>query len=130
MSEKNIESIMSVTLENLKAMVDADTIIGTPIYAGEVTLIPVSKVSFGLATGGSDLPSKNQAKVFGGGGGAGVTVTPIAFISVCGTHVKMLQVNATLTTADKIIEQVPELIDKVREMFEKKTVIESGDNLY
>ena len=125
MSEKNIESIMSVTLENLKAMVDADTIIGTPIYAGEVTLIPVSKVSFGLATGGSDLPSKNQSNVFGGGGGAGVTVTPIAFISVCGQNVKMLQVNATLTPVDKIIDQVPELLQRVREMFEKKTVIDS-----
>ena len=127
MPEKNIESIMSVTLENLKAMVDADTISGTPVYACDVTLIPVSKVSFGLATGGSDFPSKTQSKVFGGGGGAGVTVTPIALISVCGSNVKMLQVNANLTTTDKIIEQVPELLQKIREMFEKKTVIENGD---
>lgn len=123
MSEKNIESIMSVTLENLKAMIDADTIIGTPISVGDVTLIPVSKVSFGLATGGSDLPSKNQAKVFGGGGGAGVTVTPIAFISVAGTNVKMLQVNANQSTVDKFIESTPELIQKVKELFENKTVI-------
>ena len=127
MPEKNIESIMSVTLENLKAMVDADTIIGTPVYAGDFTLIPVSKVSFGLATGGSDFPSKTQSNVFGGGGGAGVTVTPIALISVCGSNVKMLQVNANLSTTDKIIEQVPELLQKIREMFEKKTVIENGD---
>ena len=71
MAEHNIESIMNVTLDNLKAMVDADTIIGTPISVGEVTLIPVSKVSFGLATGGSDIPSKNTSNLFGGGGGAG-----------------------------------------------------------
>ena len=125
MTEKNIESIMNVTLENLKAMVEADTVIGTPIYANDVTLIPVSKVSFGLVTGGSNFPSKTQSNVFGGGGGAGVTITPIAFISVCGTDVKMLQVNANLNTADKIIEQIPEVLQKIREMFEKKTVIEN-----
>lgn len=124
--QNNIESIMSVTLENLKAMVDADTIIGTPITVGEVTLIPVSKVSFGLATGGSDLPSKSSAAMFGGGGGAGVTVNPIAFISVSGTNVKMLQVNASVNTVDRLIDQAPELIQKVKDAFEKKTVIAEG----
>jgi sporulation protein YtfJ len=127
MAEHNIESIMNVTLDNLKAMVDADTIIGTPISVGEVTLIPVSKVSFGLATGGSDIPSKNTSNLFGGGGGAGVTVTPIAFISINGTNVKMLQVNATLSTVDKLIDQTPELIGKVKEFFEKKTVIDEQE---
>jgi len=124
MAEHNIESIMNVTLDNLKAMVDADTIIGTPVTVGEVTLIPISKVSFGLATGGSDIPSKNPANLFGGGGGAGVTVTPIAFISVCGSNVKMLQVNADITPVNKLIDEAPELIGKVKEFFNKKTVIE------
>ena len=124
MAEQNIESIMNVTLDNLKAMVDADTIIGTPVTVGEVTLIPISKVSFGLATGGSDIPSKNPANLFGGGGGAGVTVTPIAFISVCGSNVKMLQVNADITQVNKLIDEAPELIGKVKEFFNKKTVIE------
>ena len=124
MAEHNIESIMNVTLDNLKAMVDADTIIGTPVTVGEVTLIPISKVSFGLATGGSDIPSKNPANLFGGGGGAGVTVTPIAFISVCGSNVKMLQVNADITPVNKLIDEAPELIGKVKEFFNKKTIIE------
>ena len=123
MSERNIEGIMNITMDNLKALVDADTIIGTPITVGEVTLIPVSKVSFGLATGGSDFPTK-QASVFGGGGGAGVTVTPIAFISISGNCVKMLQVNNEQTTVEKIIESSPELLKKFKEVFEKKTVIE------
>lgn len=127
MSGNNIESIMNVTLENLKAMVDANTIIGTPINVGEVTLIPVSKVSFGLATGGSDIPTKTNSNLFGGGGGAGVTVSPIAFISINGTNVKMLQVNAQMTSVDKLIDQAPELIQKVKEFFEKKTVIEEQD---
>lgn len=124
MAEHNIEAIMNVTLENLKAMVDADTIIGSPVTVGEVTLIPVSKVSFGLATGGSDLPSKASSNLFGGGGGAGVTVTPIAFISVCGSNVKMLQVNAEQSPVTKLIDQGPEIIQRVKEIFEKKTVIE------
>lgn len=124
MAEHNIESIMNVTLDNLKAMVDADTIIGSPVVVGEVTLIPVSKVSFGLATGGSDLPSKQANPLFGGGGGAGVTVTPIAFISVTGTNVKMLQVNADQTPVNKLIDQAPELIQRIKETFEKKTIIE------
>ena len=123
MSERSIEGIMNITMENLKAMVDADTIIGTPITVGEVSLIPVSKVSFGLATGGSDFPTKQNA-VFGGGGGAGVSVTPIAFICVSGTNVKMLQVNTEQTAVDKLIDSAPELMQKVKELFEKKTVIE------
>ncbi|MEE0928027.1 MAG: GerW family sporulation protein [Acutalibacteraceae bacterium] len=129
MPEHNIESIMNVTLDNLKAMVDADTIIGTPITVGEVTLIPVSKVSFGLATGGSDFPAKEstRAPMFGGGGGAGVTVTPIAFISVCGGNVKMLQVNATLSSVDKLIDTAPEMITKIKEFFEKKTVVDEQE---
>lgn len=124
MAEQKIESIMNVTLENLKALVDSNTIIGTPITVGEVTLIPISKISFGLATGGSDFPSKNTTSMFGGGGGAGVTVTPIAFISVCGNNVKLMQVNAELSSVDKLIEQGPEIIQKLKQTFEKKTVIE------
>ena len=124
MAEQKIESIMNVTLENLKALVDSNTIVGTPITVGEVTLIPISKISFGLATGGSDFPSKTTSSMFGGGGGAGVTVTPIAFISVCGNNVKLMQVNAELTSVDKLIEQGPEIIQKLKQTFEKKTVIE------
>ncbi len=123
MAERNIEGIMNITMENLKAMVDADTIVGTPVVVGEVTLIPVSKVSFGLATGGSDFPTK-QNSVFGGGGGAGVSVNPIAFICISGTNVKMLQVNEERTPVDKLIESAPEIIEKIKEFLTKKTVIE------
>ena len=71
MSENNLKTVMDTTMEKLRAMVDDDTIIGTPIVVGNVTLLPVSKVSFGLATGGSDFPSKTRNDLFGGGGGAG-----------------------------------------------------------
>ena len=120
MSENNIKGIMDTTMDKLKAMVDADTITGSPIVVGDVTLIPVSKVSFGLATGGSDFPSKNQGQLFGGGGGAGVTIAPVAFIAIQGGNVKMMPVYNELTSVEKVISMAPEIIDKAKELFPKK----------
>lgn len=120
MSETGIKGIMDTTMDKLHAMVDADTIIGTPIVLGEVTLLPVSKVAFGLATGGSDFPSKTQSGLFGGGGGAGVTITPIAFIAVTGQNVKMMPIYNEMNTIDKAISMAPELLDKVKELFTKE----------
>ena len=120
MSENNIKGIMDTTMDKLKAMVDADTITGSPIVVGDVTLIPVSKVSFGLATGGSDFPSKNQGQLFGGGGGAGVTIAPVAFIAIQGGNVKMMPVYNELTSVEKAISMAPEIIDKAQELFPKK----------
>lgn len=121
MSESNIKGIMDVTMEKLRTMVDADIITGTPIEVKGITLIPVSKVAFGLATGGSDFPSKTGNQLFGGGGGAGVTVSPIAFIAISGENVKMLPVYNELTTVEKAISMAPEIIDKAKELFPKKT---------
>ena len=120
MSENNIKGIMDTTMEKLRAMVEADTIIGTPVVVGNITLIPVSKVSFGLATGGSDFPNKNGQELFGGGGGAGVTVNPVAFICVNGENVHMMPVYNQMGTIDKAINMAPELIDKVKSLFDKK----------
>ncbi len=120
MSENKIKSIMDTTMENLRAMVDADIITGTPIEIGDITMIPVSKVAFGLATGGSDFPSKSSNQIFGGGGGAGVTVSPIAFMVIKDGDVKMLPVYNELTTVEKAITMAPEIIDKAKELFPKK----------
>ena len=123
MSENNIKAVMDTTMVKLRTMVDADTIIGSPIVVGNITLLPVSRVSFGLATGGSDFPSKNNQQLFGGGGGAGVTVHPVAFICINGDNVHMMPVYNELSTVDKAINMAPELIDKVKSLFEKKTEI-------
>lgn len=120
MSEKNLNSLMDVTMEKLRAMVDADVITGTPIEINGITMIPVSRVSFGLATGGSDFPSKTQKELFGGGGGAGVTVVPIAFIVVSGENVRMMPIYNELTSVEKAISMAPELIDKAKDLFPKK----------
>ena len=119
MSENKLQGIMDVTMDKLRAMVDADTVIGTPIVMDKVTLIPVSRVSFGLATGGSDFPSKTRSDLFGGGGGAGVTISPIAFISINGENVHMMPVYNQLGTLDKAINMAPELIDKIKSLFVK-----------
>lgn len=110
---------MDTTMDKLHAMVDADTIVGTPLTVGEITLFPISKVSFGLATGGSDFPSKSQAELFGGGGGAGVSITPVAFVAISGQNVKMLPIYNEMSTVDKAINMAPELIDKVKDLFSK-----------
>ena len=120
MSDNKIKAIMDTTMEKLRAMVDADVITGTPTVIGDVTLIPVSKVAFGLATGGSDFPSKNQGQLFGGGGGAGVTVSPVAFIVISGGNVKMLPVYNELTTVEKAVSMAPEILEKAKELFPKK----------
>ena len=119
MSKNNIKSIMDVTMDKLRALVDADVITGTPIEVGNITLIPVSRVSFGMATGGSDFPSKS-GQLFGGGGGAGVTVVPIAFMAVCGNDVKMMPVYNEVSSLEKAMTLAPEIIEKAKELFPKK----------
>ena len=100
MSENKIQSILDTTMEKLKAMVNADVITGQPIVVNDLTLIPVSKVAYGIATGGSDFATKSQSGLFGGGSGAGVTVTPIAFMVINGENVKMMPIYNEITTVE------------------------------
>ena len=120
MSENNIKGIMDTTMEKLRAMVDADTVVGSPIEMGGITLIPISRVSFGLATGGSDFPSKSGRQIFGGGGGAGVNIIPIAFMAIKDGDIKMLPIYNDLTTVEKAIYMAPDIIEKTKELFTKK----------
>lgn len=96
MSEHNhpIQDVLQTTMSKLREMVDANTVIGQPIATQDgVTLIPVSRLSFGFATGGSDFgKAPNVSKNFGGGAGAGVNVVPVAFLIVKGGSVKLLPV--------------------------------------
>lgn len=120
-----INELMSTTMEKIRTMVDANTIIGQPIQAGDVTLIPVSRLSFGFAGGGSDFVTKNQkpdaSNTFGGGTGASAKLEPVAFLIVRGDNVKLLPVAPPpATTADRIIEAVPEVVDKVTAFIERQ----------
>lgn len=120
MSENNIKGILETTMEKLRGMIDAEVITGTPTVVGDITLIPVSRVSYGLATGGSDFPNKNGKELFGGGGGAGVTVVPVAFIVIKNGDVKMMPIYNDLTTVEKAISMTPEIVEKAKEIFNKK----------
>ena len=120
MKETPVNKIMENTLEKMREMVDVSTIIGEPMVTGTTTLIPVSKVSYGFTSGGTDLPSKQNAELFGGGGGGGITITPVAFIVIENGKCRMMQINNYTSSADRAIAMIPELVDKLTELTEAK----------
>ena len=123
MSEHPIEGMMSTTLEKIKQMVDVNSIVGDPITSPDGTIIiPISKVSYGFASGGSDIPTKAQpAKdLFGGGTGAGITINPVAFITISNGNVKLLQIDPYNSSADRVVGMVPDMVDKISSLFSKK----------
>jgi len=122
MEQRPISDLMETTMQKVREMIDANTIVGEPITTVDgVTLIPVSKLSFGFVGGGSDLPKKQEAQSgFGGGIGAGVNVVPVAFIVVKNESIKLLHVAPPAeSTLDRLIETVPEVFDKVTEFIDK-----------
>ena len=127
--EHPIGSLMDTTMEKIKEMIDVNTIIGEPITSPDGTLIiPVSKVSYGFAAGGSDLPTKNENKdCFGGGSGAGVTIQPVAFLTVYQGDVRLVSVDREEGTADKLVNMIPDVLKKVKGVF-KKDKSESADD--
>ena len=117
MSQK-LPNMLENTIAKIREMVDVNSVIGNPITTPDgVTIIPVSKVSVGFGAGGSDYVSKNvnnQENPFGGGAGGGVKVTPIAFLIVKDGNVRMMPVPTPAnTTADRIVEMVPDTLDKI-----------------
>ncbi len=126
MSERNegqhpVQETLRITMEEIRGMVDANTIIGEPISCNDgTTVIPVSKVSYGFASGGSDLPTKVAKEQFGGGGGAGVSITPIAFLVITKNDVKLLQLSVNASTPNAVINMVPDLMDKLTNLLNKK----------
>lgn len=127
--EHPIGSLMNTTMEKIKEMIDVNTIIGEPITSPDGTLIiPVSKVSYGFAAGGSDLPTKKENKdCFGGGSGAGVTIQPVAFLTVYQGDVRLVSVDREEGTADKLVSMIPDVLKKVKGVF-KKDKSESADD--
>ena len=122
MDKHPIGELMETTMEKIREMVDVNTIIGQPINTADgITLIPISKVSFGFASGGSDFQSKQPAQKnpFGGGSGAGVKIDPVAFLVIKDGYVRMLNITPANTTVDRIIDTAPEIVDKVSDMLKK-----------
>ena len=120
-----IGDLMTTTMQKLREIADVNTIVGKPILAGEITIIPISKLTVGFASGGSDFTSKNQKpeddNSFGGGSGAGMNLSPVAFLIVKGAWVRRMPVAPPPGTAvDRVVEMVPDVIDKVTGFIEKQ----------
>ncbi|MCI5498576.1 MAG: GerW family sporulation protein [Clostridiales bacterium] len=120
-----VNELMAETIRRIREAVDANTVVGEPIVAGEITLVPVSKISFGFGTGGSEFGGKAPKPLgenpFGGGGGAGVKVTPVCFLVVNGTSVKVLAVDAAPETSlDRVVDMIPDVVNKITGLMEEK----------
>ncbi len=116
--KSGLEGLMGVTMDKIREMVDVQTIIGEPMkITDDITVIPVSKVSYGFASGGSDLPAKeNPKELFGGGAGAGVTVSPVAFLVVQDGEVRMMRMDGGGDKLGDALRSLPEMIEKIGDM--------------
>ena len=118
--EKSANSILKTTIEKVRDLVDVSTIIGDPINLPDgLTIIPVSKVTYGFASGGSDFPSKNNVELFGGAGGAGITINPVAFLVVKDGDVTIKHITANDNAVERAVTMVPEMFDKVTNFVSK-----------
>ena len=119
--EKSANGILRTTIEKVRDLVDVSTIIGEPINLPDgLTIIPVSKVTYGFASGGSDFPSKNNVELFGGAGGAGITINPVAFLVVKDGDVTIKHIVSNDNAVERAVSLVPEMFDKVTNLAKKK----------
>ena len=123
MSENKMNDIIKASLDGIKGFTDLETSIGKAITTPNgVTVIPVSKVTMGIATGGVDLGDRkqNQTQNFGGGGGSGLSITPVAFLTIGrDAEINLIQINQASSEIEKItnlIEKSPQIIEKIKEV--------------
>ena len=120
MAEHGVNGLMAETMEKIRSMVDVNTIIGDPIVTHDgTTLIPISKVTFGFGSGGSDFKPRNSSDsaplCFGGGGGAGVSISPVAFLIVSEGNARILLVNMPAdNSTDRLIEMIPDAVNGIQ----------------
>lgn len=113
MAVKPISELTDSSMKNLQTLIDSNSVVGDPITTPDgTTILPVSRVSFGFGTGGSDLPA-TQKELFGGGSGGGVSITPVAFLVIQNDSVKVLQIQSFSSAADRVVGMVPDVIDRV-----------------
>ena len=121
MEKNNIGNLLDVTMSKIREMVDVNTVVGQPIHTPDnITIIPVSKVSYAFASGGSDFQRKEKPG-FGGGNGAGVKIEPIGFLVLKDGGVRMINITPPAnTTLDRVIEKAPELMDTIQVFLNKR----------
>lgn len=129
-NKQPLEGLMGTTIEKINQMVDVNTVIGNPITSPDGTIIiPVSKVSYGFASGGSSFAAKSAPNkdLFGGGAGAGISIKPIAFIVISNGDAKVLTIDEpNSTTAEKALAMTPDIINKIIDIFSKDKTDESN----
>lgn len=125
-SKHPVNEVMGITMDKLREMVDVNTVVGSPITTAEgITVVPISKVSVGFISGGSDFATKNQPadrkNAFGGGAGGGVSVTPVGFLVIRNESVKLIPAAPVPAgPIEKAIDLVPDLVDKAVYLMDKK----------
>ncbi len=135
MKEQSASGILGTSIEKIKDLVDVSTIIGEPIKISEtLQIIPVSKVTYGFASGGTDFPSKSNQELFGGGGGAGITISPVAFLVVNNGSVSVKYINAAEGSVERVIGMVPDIVDKatdvISQLKNKDNTVDNAINDY
>lgn len=121
MKDNNLEKLVDTAMQKIHELADCETVVGKPIIADGTTIIPISKVSVGFTSGGSDLPTKGSKDLFGGGTAGGVTMQPIAFITITNGEAKLLQMSVNASKENALINMVPDVIDKITSFINKKS---------
>ncbi len=128
MSETKVNDFMGNNFEKVKSMINVDNVMGTPITTADgTTIIPVCKVNYGVAGGGSDLPTKTTKELFGGGSGAAVTITPVAFLIIKDGNARVVQIEPFTSSVDRAIQMVPEVAQKVTDFIKDKSKPETSE---
>lgn len=110
-----LSSLLNISMENLKRLVDVNTIVGSPIISGEATIIPVSKVKLGFLSGGSEI-GKEGKPPFGGASGSNMTIEPVCFIVILNNEVKIVSINND-SPLEYIIKTIPKLVENTKSLF-------------
>lgn len=128
MRDNNLEKLVDTAMQKIHELADCETVIGKPITADGTTIIPISKVSVGFTSGGSDLPTKGSKDLFGGGTAGGVSLQPIAFITITNGEVKLLQMSVNASKENAFINMIPDVIDKIAGFInkDKDSIVDNG----
>ena len=122
MAEKPVQELMASALEKMRDLVDSNTVIGSPINIQDgTTILPISKISFGFVSGGTDFASKTQKDLFGGAASSGASISPVGFLVIKDGNVRLMQLAEGGATVDRLVNMVPEVIDKVEGFVNSKT---------
>ncbi len=118
-----LEALVKSAMQKAREVAESETVVGKPIVAPDGTMIvPVSKVSFGVASGGTDLGADKNG--FGGGSGAGITISPLAFVVIRNGETKLLQLTNNTPYQNAVVNVIPEVVDKIIDFVDKKTAVE------